>query len=120
MAEIEENLATYLNSGLSVKAYPLRKPLEDNNCVVYRRISTRKNHIVDTDLSKSNIRARFLFTCWNTTYTGVKTLARQVDNLIDTSSGSWCMAVQIDNSDIEEIDKNLYRADLNYWVFYNE
>ena len=112
---IEENLKSFLETITGKQVFADEKPLENNNCLVYRRISTRayRTQTGRTDLEK----IRFQINCYSTNKSGARNLAETVKAALDGNNTNFKTATLENDFDVKEIEKNLYYAILDFFVF---
>jgi hypothetical protein len=59
--------------------------------------------------------------CYSATYSGVKTLANNVKNLVDMNTSNFNVSwITNDQDVIDPIESGLKRVDLDLYIFYND
>jgi len=116
---IEETLANFLNSKLSVDCFPNVKPQDSDstNFIVYKKISdistrsTTKEKLMNT--------AHFFISAYSDTYQGVKAISGSIiSNLDMNTQGFKCSWKNDDKDVISESPSTLQRVDLDFFILY--
>lgn len=83
-------------------------------CIVYQRISTvqYRSH-VRNELE----RPRFQISCWAKTYDEAKTVSEAVKTALDLNQVNFKLATKENELDDKEVETNLYRKILDFYVW---
>ena len=114
---IEEKLASYLNSNLAVKAYPLVKKETDNSCVVYTNTGTvNYRNSQGVFLKKTH----FKLSTYATSYATVKATVKTLWTKLDGNKVDFATSYISNEQDIPDIDSKLFRVDVDLVILWHE
>lgn len=116
MATKEETLKSVLATACGVNVYPLEKPKDNNHCITYREISSKKFRSLTAKVDLS--RERYLITCYGTSYSQVRSLSDLVYGALECNNTNFNWASCENEADQPKmIDANVYSKQLEFFVW---
>lgn len=111
-----ETLASVLSSlSGSPAVYPLEKPRDADNCIVYRQISNVPYRCL---LGNSMFdKTRIQLDIWNTTFAANRALVQIVRNGLDNNQSDFMLSYLNDDVTVKDIDANLFRSILDFYIW---
>ena len=112
---IDEILKAYLETLTSKVCYVGKKPVDNDDCVVYKRISSFRSHHTQ---GKSLTRDRFSISVFNTDFGSADTLAQTIINGIDYNSTNFWLGMFLNRIDMTNQETGIYQINLDFYIFY--
>jgi len=110
-----ETLASLISaSSGSPDVFMLEKPQNNNDCIVYKVISSQpvRSHS-GTLFEKTHVELN----CWGTNATNSQTLATNMKTLLDCNTHDFKISYLDNNFDVKEIETGLFRSILDFYIW---
>lgn len=111
---IEETLKSFLETQTSKSVFANEKPIGNNSCLVYKRVSTKPYR---THSGRSLEKTRIQINCYGQTKKGARDLAEEVKNNLDCNTSTFKTSILENDFDVKEIEENLYIVYLDFFIF---
>jgi hypothetical protein len=112
----EESLKSYLATLTGVGVYSDAKPQDVANCIVFRRISTKRYRSMSGTIPSLE-RVRFQIDIFNSTKKGAREMAELIKDSLDGNHTSFKTAVLLNDLDIPEIEVGIHHSSLDFYIW---
>jgi len=113
MATKLETLASVITSGSSA-VFAYEKPKGNNNCVVYKLISTTPIRTQTATVFEQN---RVELDCWGDTLAKSRTLAQTMKTTLDLNKTNFTISYLINDFTVKDAETGLFNTILDFYIW---